>query len=212
MTCCAQLGPPLASLTEVTDINHTSPSMSAKAMAVIGARASPLRNHGHLGIRLASTKATTIERPSDANSTALAKLPTKTLLRSLVLTSLMSHDWILRPSLAIIERIVKSKSKMLHADHNPLLNKLLRWTIYNHFCAGSDANQIARSTALIKGMGYQGVILGYAKEILLDPTEGEVYTDGSGYSPGCYKMIEEWKKGTLDTLQNLQAGDFLSVK
>jgi proline dehydrogenase len=124
----------------------------------------------------------------------------------------MSRDWILRPSLVIIERIVKSKSTLLNPDRNPLLNKLLRWTIYNHFCAGSNAEQIARSTALVKRMGYQGVILGYAKEFVLDPAEGGVYTDGSRYSAGCYKMIEEWKKGTLDTLQNLQPGDFLAVK
>jgi hypothetical protein len=47
-------------------------------------------------------------------------------LRSLVLTLLMSRDWILRRSLAIIERIVKSKSILLNADRNPLLNRLLR--------------------------------------------------------------------------------------
>ncbi|WZH49511.1 proline dehydrogenase [Fusarium acuminatum] len=124
----------------------------------------------------------------------------------------MSRDWILRPSLAIIERIVKSKSLLLNADRNPLLNRLLRWTIYNHFCAGSNAEQVARSTALVKAMGYQGVILGYAKEFVIDPAEGKVCTDTSRYSSGCYKMIEEWKNGTLQTLQNLQPGDFLAVK
>ncbi|KAM0467694.1 hypothetical protein ACHAP7_011661 [Fusarium lateritium] len=186
--------------------------MSTKVLAVMKARASPLRHHVQTGMRLASTKVMEADRPSNTNSTALAKLPTITLLRSLILTSLMSRDWILRPSLAIIERIVKSKSILLSADRNPLLNRLLRWTIYNHFCAGSNAEQVARATALVKGMGYQGVILGYAKEFVLDPAEGEVHTDTSRYSSGCYKMIEEWKNGTLQTLQNLQAGDFLAVK
>jgi hypothetical protein len=139
--------------------------MSTKILAVMRVRAPSLRHHGHLGIRLASTKVMETDRRSNTNSTALAKLPTITLLRSLVLTSLMSRDWILRRSLAIIERIVISKSILLNADRNPLLNRLLRWTICNHFCAGSNAEQFARSTALVKGMGYQGVILGYANSL-----------------------------------------------
>lgn len=99
-----------------------------------------------------------------------------------------------------------------NADRNPALNVLLRWTIYNHFCAGSNKGQVARSMAEVKGLGYQGIILGHAKEVILNPDVGEVYFDGKGYGPACYRMVEEWKQSSLDTLRMLQPGDFLALK
>jgi hypothetical protein len=68
--------------------------------------------------------------------------------------------------------------------------------------------------AEIKKIGYQGVILGYSREIVLDPHERLAH-DGTGsatYSDKCYEMIEEWKKGTLETLRMVGPGDFLAVK
>ncbi|RKK79070.1 hypothetical protein BFJ71_g16332 [Fusarium oxysporum] len=66
--------------------------------------------------------------------------------------------------------------------------------------------------AEVKGLGYQSVILGHAKEVVLDPEAGEVYSGDHKYGPACYRMVEEWKQSTLDTLRMLQPGDFLSVK
>ncbi|KAH6974354.1 FAD-linked oxidoreductase-like protein [Ilyonectria sp. MPI-CAGE-AT-0026] len=148
----------------------------------------------------------------NANKSALSRLPTKTLLRSLVLTSLMSKEWLLRPSLAILNVVAKSKSAILNADRNPFLNRILRWTIYNHFCAGSNNAQVARSLAEVKDIGYQGVILGWAKEVVLNPVDGGVHSDNAKYGPACYQMIDEWKEGTLNTLRMLGPGDFLAVK
>lgn len=144
--------------------------------------------------------------------TALARISNKTLIRSLVLTSAMRRNWIMRPSLKFLEMITATKGFWLNADRNPILNRLLRWTLYNHFCAGSNKGQVARSMAEVKGLGYQGVILGHAKEVVLDPEAGEVYSGDHKYGPACYRMVEEWKQSTLDTLRMLQPGDFLSVK
>ncbi|KAK6835434.1 hypothetical protein RU639_001859 [Aspergillus parasiticus] len=58
-----------------------------------------------------------------------------------------------------------------------------------------------------------GVILGYFKEIVLDPKDQSPRDTSSGnYSDQCYEMIEEWKEGTLKTLRMLEPGDFLAVK
>jgi hypothetical protein len=68
--------------------------------------------------------------------------------------------------------------------------------------------------ANVKKIGYQGVILGYSKEIVLDHNE-KLAVDESGsakYSDRCYEMIEEWKNGTLETLRMVGPGDFLAVK
>ena len=144
----------------------------------------------------------------------MARLPTRLLLRSLILTSLMSCKLFLKPSLAILNVVTNSKSALLNPDRNFVLNKVLRWTVYNHFCAGTNREEVSRTVAEIKKIGYQGVILGYSKEIVQDPNEKLAHDDtGSAtYSDKCYEMIEEWKKGTLETLRMVGPGDFLAVK
>ncbi|OJJ06548.1 hypothetical protein ASPVEDRAFT_56150 [Aspergillus versicolor CBS 583.65] len=144
----------------------------------------------------------------------MARLPTRLILRSLVLTSLMSSKLFLRPSLAALDIITNSKSAILNPDRNRVLNRILRWTVYDQFCAGTNRQEVSKTVADIKKIGYQGVILGYAKEIIVDPIDA-VVRDGSGskvYSDRCYDIVEEWKKGTLNTLRMVGPGDYLAVK
>ena len=75
------------------------------------------------------------------------------------------------------------------------MNKLLRWTVYNHFCAGVTYREVIQSVKEIKDIGYQGVILGYVKEAVLDTDEVAINTNptaagGQQYDPTCYEMIE----------------------
>jgi hypothetical protein len=144
----------------------------------------------------------------------MARLPTKFVLRSLLLTSLMSSKIFLKPALAVLNIVTNSKSALLDPDRNRILNKILRWTVYDHFCAGTNRAEVSKTVADVKKIGYQGVILGYSKEILLDPNE-KLARDETGstiYSDKCYEMVEQWKNGTLDTLSMVGSGDFLAVK
>ncbi|KAJ5686795.1 hypothetical protein N7536_009414 [Penicillium majusculum] len=153
-----------------------------------------------------------IKPPVEVSS--MARIPTRLLLRSLLLTSLMTSKLFLRPALAVMGVLATSKSALLNPDRNLPLNKFLRWTVYNHFCAGVNRKEVSKTVADIKKMGYQGVILGYSKEIVLDQEE-MLSTDASGaseYSEKCYQMIDEWKEGTLETLRMVGPGDFLAVK
>ena len=153
-----------------------------------------------------------VQAPIEVSS--MARLPTKLLLRSLVLTSLMTSKIFLKPALATLNVLSKSESAFLNADRNPILNKILRWTVYNHFCAGTNRQEVSKTVAQLKGIGYQGVILGYSREIVLDPNQ-KLAIDESGsttYSDKCYEMVEEWKNGTIETLRMVGAGDFLAVK
>ncbi|KAL7760757.1 hypothetical protein ACKLNR_007292 [Fusarium oxysporum f. sp. zingiberi] len=143
---------------------------------------------------------------------ALARISNKNLIRSIVLTTAMRRECIMRPSLKFLEMVTKAKSMWLNADRNPALNRLLRWTIYNHFCTGSTKGQVARPMAEVKGLAYQGIILGHAKGVILNPKAEEVCAGDHKYGPACYRMVEEWKQSNLDTLCMLQPGDFLSVK
>ncbi|KAM0424392.1 hypothetical protein ACHAPT_010312 [Fusarium lateritium] len=176
------------------------------------ARASFARPTLELQKRFQSDIAAQAHETVQPSKTALSRLPNKTLLRSLVLTSFMSKSWLMRPSLALIDTMTKSQSLLLNPDRNPVLNRLLRWTIYNHFCAGSTKAQVVESMAELRRLGYQGVILGFAKEVVLDPAEGAVHSGDAKYGPGCFRMIEEWKQANLETVRMLSAEDFLSVK
>ena len=145
---------------------------------------------------------------------SMARLPTKLVLRSLVLTSLMSSKIFMKPALALLNVLSTSKSALLNPDRNRALDRILRWTVYNHFCAGTNSQEVSRTLAEIKKIGYQGVILGYSKEIVVDPNEELTY-DKSGstaYSDKCHQMVEDWKTGTLETLRMIDSGDILAVK
>ncbi|OLN96027.1 putative proline dehydrogenase, mitochondrial 1 [Colletotrichum chlorophyti] len=151
--------------------------------------------------------------PSPSNKRPpLSRLSTPTLLRSLFLTSFMSYGFLMKPSLAILHFIAKSRMALFNPDRNPVLNRLLRWTIYDHFCAGENLEQVTKTVFEVKRMGYQGVILGYAKEIVLDTKEEKSDAKAGQYAPACYEMVDQWKKGNLETLRMVAPGDFLAVK
>jgi hypothetical protein len=125
----------------------------------------------------------------------------------------MATSWLLRPSLAVMSVLTRSKSALLDADKNPIMNRVLRWAIYNHFCAGTNCVEVSQAVKDVKKLGYHGVILGYAKEVVLDNPAGEqIHSDGAKYGPAHYSMIDEWKQGNLDTLDMLDVGDFIALK
>ncbi|KZF21335.1 FAD-linked oxidoreductase [Xylona heveae TC161] len=141
----------------------------------------------------------------------LSLLPTGTLLRSLLFSEVMS-SWLLTPSLGIMRVLTHSKSRLLDPEKNRLMDKLLRMTIYNHFCAGSNAREIQHRIAEIKNMGFKGVILGYAKDVVVDPTDSAEEATLEAIIATHGKVVEQWKQGNLLTLSMIEPGDYLAVK
>ena len=180
-------------------------------MSVRNIHAPTFRVAEHIGSQLSHGASIPLQ-PVPVPKTALSRLPTKTLVRSLLLTSLMTKPWIMRPSLAILSVLTKSDSLLLSPDRNPVLNQLLRWSIYDQFCAGTSRRDVRRTMAEMKRVGYQGIILGFAKEIVLSPSQGGAHANGVEYSPAFYKMVEEWKDEVLKTLQMIGSEDWLAVK
>ncbi|TDZ36968.1 putative proline dehydrogenase [Colletotrichum spinosum] len=150
--------------------------------------------------------------PAPAKKAALGRLPTTVLLRSLFLTHLTSSPLLMRPSLAVLSFIAKTKMALFNPDRNPVLNRLLRWTVYDHFCAGENIPQVRKTVEAVKKMGYQGVILNYAREIVLDAEAAASRAEAGDYAPAVYEMVQQWKKGNLETLEMMAPGDFLAVK
>lgn len=62
----------------------------------------------------------------------------------------------------------------------------------------------------LKNMGFQGVILGYAREVVVEEDESvekEEHDERSAKAE-----IEAWKRGTLDTVHLAGKGDYVALK
>jgi len=148
-------------------------------------------------------------KPHVQSQPPLAMMPTGPLLRSLLFTSIMSSP-LLNPCLSMLTRVVNSTSPLLDPSQNPLMNHLLRMTIYNHFCAGENERSVQQTVHGIKTLGFKGVIMGYAKETVVK--ENESTTSSTSQEEASLRSVEEWKRGNLRTLGMIGAGDYLAVK
>lgn len=69
--------------------------------------------------------------------------------------------------------------------------------------------EVKRTMKSMKKMGFESVILGYAKETLDEKTRSLA---SASKTDAKELAIEQWKMGTLKTLSMLGDGDFLAVK
>ncbi|KAI0020801.1 proline oxidase-like protein [Xylariomycetidae sp. FL0641] len=103
---------------------------------------------------------------------------------------------------------------VLNPDKNPFLRWFLKKTFYAQFCAGENALEVRRTVDGLKKIGFTGVILGYAKEVVLSEAEERSLSAASGdkAEETILKEVIPWKKGTMDTVRIAQPGDFVALK
>lgn len=144
-------------------------------------------------------------------ATLLSRIPTSHLVRSLVLGQIFTTPLLFKPGLAVMRFISESNSSFLNADKNPLLNAVFKPLIYKQFCAGSKRSEIQRTINEIKKMGFQGVILGCGKEVLIGDSgfSAPVLKTEGGQQD---KHIEAWLAFTLETLSMVGKGDYVGIK
>lgn len=148
----------------------------------------------------------------------LSLLRMSSVLRSLAVNTISSSPFLLHPSLTVMAMLANSKSAILSPDRNPLLNWLLKRTFYAQYCGGENAPELQTTVSGLKEMGYEGVILVYAKEVEIDhkdeqtgvevPVE-EVRVEAT---PETLADIETWKNGTLETVRLAERGDMVALK
>ena len=161
----------------------------------------------------ASTPAVTPTLPTISQpSRPLSLLPLPVLLRSYALTALSSYPLLLSPSLRLLSFVAHSSSAILNPDRNPLLHYLLKTTFYTQYCAGETENEVQKTVKGLKGMGYKGVILAYGKEIVLEKGEKVDITSIRSADPTAEKDVQDWKEGTLKTVQMAENGDMIGLK
>ncbi|KAL2129436.1 hypothetical protein VTI74DRAFT_7810 [Chaetomium olivicolor] len=145
----------------------------------------------------------------------LAVLPLTNVLRSLMTTTISSSPLLLPPSLAMMSILANTTSPVLNPDRNPILRFFLKKTFYAQFCAGENAPEVRRTIESLKGIGFGGVILGYAKEVVLtDAQMKDLAACGSGAAAEeCVRNeIIPWAKGTMETVELASPGDFVALK
>ncbi|GLB09824.1 proline dehydrogenase [Aspergillus tubingensis] len=144
---------------------------------------------------------------NDASGSPLAKLPISSVLRSLVILSVSSSTLLLKPCIFALSTLAHPKTPVLDVAKNPLLNALVKHTLYKQFNAGENKLEVQQSIQAIKQLGYRGVLLGYAREVLV----GEGNVDPRD-EKAARAEIQTWLDGTLQTVDMAQEGDFVALK
>ncbi|KAF2875830.1 FAD-linked oxidoreductase-like protein [Massariosphaeria phaeospora] len=100
--------------------------------------------------------------------------------------------------------MLDSKSYLMSIERNPVLSKILKSTFYAQFCAGENKKEVVAKTSVARElMGYDGIMLEYALEVLggTTPTAEETA-----------KEIATWRKGILQSVEMTKEGDFVGLK
>ncbi|KAI1441972.1 proline dehydrogenase [Annulohypoxylon stygium] len=159
--------------------------------------------------RSASTNTATVRAKLSSTQTTwpLRWLPNAALIRTVFLGHLFASPVLSHLGMKVLDKLADSRHPFLDPDRNKLLNRVLRPLIYNHFCAGIDPLEIRKTIASIKRVGYTGVILNYAREIIAD----ELSEPGSDVDI-LARQIQHWLDGNLKTLSMLDRGDYIGIK
>lgn len=165
------------------------------------------------GTRHQSIASSVLVHPSKKDSSSsplpspLAKLPLSSVLRSLVILSISSSSLLLRPCIYTLSHLANPKTSLLDVAKNPLLNLLVKHTLYRQFNAGENKLEVQQSIRDIKGLGYRGVLLGYAREVLANQSSAASLSEQV-----IRQEIQMWLDGTLQTVDMAQPGDFVALK
>ncbi|GLI76412.1 proline dehydrogenase [Penicillium ochrochloron] len=149
----------------------------------------------------------TASPPRKALSAPLSKLPLSSVLRSLLILSVSSSPLLLKPCIFALSRLAHPRSALWDVSKNPLLNMLVKHTIYKQFNAGENKVEVQRSIENIKSLGCRGVLLGYAREVLVGENQEATRDEKAALAE-----IQMWLDGTLRTVDMAQEGDFVALK
>ncbi|CAI7565380.1 unnamed protein product [Penicillium crustosum] len=142
--------------------------------------------------------------PRKALTAPLAKLPLSSVLRSLLVLSVSSSPLLLKPCIYTLSLLAHPRNAFWDVSKNPMLNMLVKHTIYKQFNAGENKLEVQNSINQIKALGCRGVLLGYAREVLVDENSDAAYD-----AKAALAEIQIWMEGTLQTVDMAQPGDFV---
>jgi hypothetical protein len=111
--------------------------------------------------------------------------------------------------------LANTSNSALNPDRNPILRLFLKSTFYAQFCAGENAPEVRRTIESLKRIGFGGVILGYAREVVLSEAQMKNLAscgDGAAAEECIRTEITPWATGTMETVLLASPGDFVALK
>lgn len=180
---------------------------------------SPKRTSPSENLTLDNTPNLFHQGPPDAQPEGMAKpaplaiLPLTNVLRSFMTMTVSASPLLLPPSLAVMSILANTANPLLNPDRNPLLRFFLKKTFYAQFCAGENPAEVRHTIASLKQIGFSGVILCYAKEVVL-PASSSTTTKQptSAVTENTAAEVDPWATGTLETVRLTPPGDFVALK
>jgi hypothetical protein len=145
-------------------------------------------------------------------------MPLEMLLRSFLVATISSKKFLLIPSMKLLSFFAApGRSYLFNMNRNPVLHSVLKRTFYNQFCAGESKQETKACCKSLTDLGFKGVILTYAKELVFDHKSNELSIHAEApqkaeTSSAHDSMIEEWRVGTLATVDMIEKGDILALK
>ncbi|KAF2086438.1 FAD-linked oxidoreductase [Saccharata proteae CBS 121410] len=173
----------------------------------------PLSTQSHL-LRRNIKPTATPSYPTDHSSAAVAKtdaavlrrLPTPSLLRSLVIQNISAYPALLSFLLTLLKRNVNLFTKA------PVLRHVLQQVFYAHYCAGATKSEIKKTVEGLRQLGYKGVILNYAKEVDETGLDASAKGDAEQARKVHENQVSQWLDGTMKTIDYTDSGEYVAIK
>ncbi|KAI5286660.1 proline dehydrogenase [Ascosphaera aggregata] len=153
--------------------------------------------------------------PSPSVKSPLSVLPVSSIVRSLFITTISSYPRLLDLSLGVLKLVTKTKYVIFDAERNPVIRGVMGATVYNQFCAGRTLEEIDHTIQGLKDKGFAGVILGFAREVVLDEDKAKDTNKvviKEGETPREISEITAWKDSQLKTINLAGHGNIVHMK
>lgn len=126
------------------------------------------------------------------------------LLRALLVATVSSHSWLLKPALRVLSLLAHPRVSLLDVNKNPLLRQILKMTFYNHFCAGESGAGVQSTIRKIKDMGFRGGDFDLRERIVIGASASKTKdfpTSQNSHSESAqHPDIAAWRESVLETV------------
>lgn len=138
----------------------------------------------------------------------LRKLPLSQLIRTHLVMSISSSPRLLDCITWVINRMLASRTAVFDPDRNRLLRWVFQQTFYRQFCAGENKQQVQRTISELQDVGYDGVVLEYASEVLDEHTQAST----GRTTAQDVESIKKWRTDVITTVEMAGSGDCVALK
>lgn len=143
-----------------------------------------------------------------AGSIDLSRIPTRSILRSVLFGVIFTRPYLLKWTMPLFQRMSRTDSKLLHPDSNLLVKAMIKPIFYDQFCAGTTQREVARTRNDIRAIGYSGIVLCLGREVHVGVSGSLDLTMHRNRDV----EIDNWRDGNLETLNMVESGDLVGIK